>query len=217
MNEIQIEEHKNNIVAKSNELIQAKGSLSGTAQKMLASLISMLRIDDTEFQEYALRIDDYLKLIGSSSKNKKFLEEQAMELMRNPFRVDGKVFNWCSMVDLERINGYIIFDIHIKLKPYLLELKERGNFTQYKIVNILSLKGEYSPRLYEYFIMEFNQQIKYKKECVITLKIDNLRSFLQIPKSYRYNNIKIQIMEKAKRDFKDHTDIQFTYIEKKIG
>ncbi len=217
MQEIQIKEHKNNIVAKSNELIKAKGSLSGTAQKMIASVISMLKTDDTEFQKYALRIDDYLELIGSKSKNTKFLEEQAMELMRNPFKINGKIFNWCSMVDLEKIEGYIIFDIHQELKPYLLQLKNRGNFTQYKIVNILSLRGEYSPRIYEYLIMEFNQQIEYKKECVLSLKIDDLRSFLRIPKSYRYNHIKTQIIEKAKRDFKEHTDIQFTYTEKKIG
>jgi len=217
MKEIKIEKHKNNIVAKSNELIKAKGSLSGTAQKMLASVISMLKTDDTEFQQYALKIDDYLELIGSKSNNKNFLMEQAKELMRNPFEVDRKLFNWCSMVDLGKIEGYIVFDIHQELKPYLLQLKERGNFTQYKIINILSLRGEYSPRLYEYFVMEFNQQRKYQKVCVLTLKIDDLRSFLQIPKSYRYNHIKTRIIEKAEKDFKDHTDIKFTYIEKKIG
>ena len=169
MKEIQIKDHNNNIVSKANELIKAKGVLSGTAQKMLASIISMLRVDDTDFQEYALRIDDYLRLIGSRSKNINFMQEQAEQLMRSPFKIDGKLFNWCSMVDFERMEGYIIFDIHWRLKPYLLELKERGNFTQYKIINILSLKGEYSPKLYEYFTMIFNKHIKYKKKMMLLM------------------------------------------------
>ena len=66
MNIINVEENKNNVIKKANELIKAKGELSGTAQKMLAMLISMIRADDTEFQIYALKIDDYKKeYIGS--------------------------------------------------------------------------------------------------------------------------------------------------------
>jgi len=119
MLEIKVQKHKNNIVSKANELIQAKGILSATAQKMLASIISMIRVDDTEFQEYALKIDDYLALIGSKSNNDKFVKNRAKELMQNPFEIDGMIFNWCSMVDTKSIEGYLIFDIHPKLRPYL--------------------------------------------------------------------------------------------------
>ena len=220
MKEILVKEHKNNLVSKGNELIRAKGALSGTAQKMLASVISMIRVDDTNFQEYALRVDDYLKLIGSKSNNKNFMKEQAEQLMQNPFRIDGKLFNWCSMVDLERMEGYIIFDVHHKLKPYLLELRERGNFTQYKIVNVLSLRGDYSPRLYEYFTMKFNQYIKYNEKATsytFELKIEELRSFLGVPNSYKFYDIKRRIIEKALTDFKKYTDIKFDYKVQKIG
>jgi len=220
MKEIQVEKHKNNIVSKANELIKAQSTLSSTAYKMLSSVISMLRTDDTEFQEYALKRDEYLNLINSSSNNDEFLYKQAEELMSNPFRIDGKMFNWCSMVDFKRIPGYIIFDVHPKLKPYLLELKERGNFTQYKIVNILSLRGDYSPRMYELIAMEWNQYKKYHKDAksyTFELNIDFLRETLQIPSSYNYADIKRNIIEKSKKQFKEKTDIQFTYKEQKIG
>lgn len=220
MEVIKVKEHTNNTVSKANELIKAKGGLSGTAQKMLASIISMIRADDSELQQYALKIDDYLELIGSKTNNDEFVKERAKELMRNPFEVDGLIFNWCSMVDTKSLAGYLVFDIHPRLKPYLLELKERGNFTQYKIVNILSLKGEYSPRLYEIFVMKWNIYKKHNpnaKSCSFELKIDELRKMLNIPKGYLYGDIKRRIIEKAKKQFKEKTDIQFTYKEQKIG
>lgn len=220
MKEIVIKEHTNNIVSKANELIKAQGELSGTAHKMLCSVISMIRVDDKDFQEYALKRDEYLKLIGSTSNNDEFIYKQAEELMSKPFRIDGKLFNWCSMVDFKRIPGYIIFDVHPKLKPYLLELKEKGNFTQYQIINILALKGDYSPKLYELIIMEWNQYISYKKSCksyTFELEIDYLRDTLQIPKSYLYADIKRNIIEKAQKQFKEKTNICFTYKEYKLG
>jgi plasmid replication initiation protein len=220
MEKVKVEEHTNNIVSKANELIKAKGALSGTAQKMLCSIVSMIRVNDKELQEYALKIDDYLKLINSNSKNMDFIKEKAKELMNNPFEIDSKIFNWCSMVDLKRIDGYIVFDIHPKLKPYLLELKDRGNFTQYKIINILSLKGEYSPRFYEFLTMEYNQYIAYHKSSksfTLEIKIDYLREMFKIPKTYRYHDIKRQILDKAQKQFKEKTDIQFNYQEEKLG
>lgn len=218
MKYIDIKNDKNNIVKKHNELIQAKSHLSGTAQKMLSMVISMLRVDDTELQKYALHIKDYREEIGTHSKNIRFFKEQAKELMSNPFEVDSKIFNWCSMVDFKTMDGYIVFKIDSELKPYLLELQD--NFTQYHLVNILSLKGDYSPRMYEFFISKWKQFKHYNKtgiSFVFEIKIDDIRSQLGITKGYLYGDIKRQIIEKAKKDFKLYTDIQFDYTEQKIG
>lgn len=220
MLEIQIENHKNYIVKKHNELIKAQGQLSSTAYKMLCSIISMIKADDSEFQEYALKIDDYLKLIDSKSNNKNFLKEQAKQLMQNPFEIEGKIFNWCSFVDLKKLEGYLIFEIHPKLKPYLLELRDKGNITQYQIVNILALKGDYSPRLYELIIKEWNIHKTYNKNSksfTFELEINFLRDILKIPKTYAYADIKRRIFEVSKKQFKEKTNIQFDYKEQKLG
>jgi len=223
MDVISIEENKNNQVKKANSLIEAKGALSSTAQKILIMLISMIRTDDSEFQKYALNIKDFKQELGTTNNEVKFYVERAKELMRNPFEVDKKLFNWCSMVDYGSIEGYLIFDIHNDLKPYLLGLQK--NFTTYNIVNILALKGDYTPRLYEYFLMRFNEyKAQYKrqhnktpKSFTFELEIDWLRDTFKIPDSYRYNNIKTQIIEVAKRQFKEKTNIKFDYKEQKLG
>jgi plasmid replication initiation protein len=223
MNVVNVQKHRNNEVKKANELIKAKGVLSENANKMLAMLISMIRVDDSEFQEYALNIKDFLNSINSSSNNTQAIKQIAEELMHNPFWVDGKLFNWCSYVDIKKIDGYIVFDIHKYLKPYLLKLQE--NFTTYNIVNILSLKGDYTPRLYEYFLMRFNRyKAEYKKKYNKTpksytfeIEIDWLRDTLKIPDSYKYADIRRRIIDKAKKQLKEKTNIKFDYKEDKIG
>ncbi len=214
-----VEIKQNHLIKKHNNLISATGALSSTAFKMLSMLISMIRTNDTEFQRYALSISSYQKEIGTLNKDSKFYTEQALELMRNPFLLeDGIWFNWCSKVDTKSVEGYIIFDIHQDLKPYLLQLK--SNFTQVELTNILNLKGKYSPKLYEYCIMQWNQHIKYKpnsKSYSFDIKLDEFKKLFGVTKSYIFNNIKDRILEKAKTDFKKYTDIQFEYKEQKIG
>lgn len=220
MKMVDVKEHKNNTISKSNALISAKGSLSGSSQKMLASVISMIRADDTEFTRYALNRTAYLELIGSSSNNDEFFKETAKELMQNPFEIDGRLFNWCSMVDIVTMHGYVVFDIHPALKPYLLELKKSGNFTSYRVLNILTLKGEYSPRLYEYISMKWNEYRAYHKKAksyTFELRIADMREMFRIPETYRYHDVKRQIIEKAVKQFKEKTDIQISYTEQKIG
>jgi len=223
LRQVAIKKDKNNQVNKSNTIIEAKGALSETANKILANLIAMLRVDDTEFQKYAMNIQDYLNLIGSSSKNTEAIKTSAEELMRNPFWVGKKLFNWCSMVDIESMEGYIIFDIHGDLKPHLLELKNK--FTSYEIINVLSLKGDYTPRLYEYFLMRFNeyksiyfkQNNKMPKSFTFDLELEWLIEYLQIPTTYRYADIKRQILEVTKKQLLQKTNIKFDYDEKKFG
>jgi len=224
MNIVLVKENKNNQVKKANALIEAKGALSNTAQKMLTMFISMIRTDDSEFQEYALNINDYFSQVDSSSKNVEFAKDRALELMRNPFELKkGVWYNWCSKVDITKFDGYIVFSIHNDLKPYLLSLQ--SNFTTFNIVNILALKGDYTPRLYEYFLMRFNEyKAHYKKQHKKTpksftfeIEIDWLRDYFKIPMSYNYADIKRQIIEKAKKQLKAKTNIKFTYEEQKLG
>ncbi len=214
----------NNIIKKSNDLIKAKGSLSGTAQKMLSMIISMIKMSDTDLQEYALNINSYFQEIDVKSKNHDFIKEQAKELMKNPFEINGDIFNWCSKVATKQIEGYIVFNIHRDLKPYLLEL--RSNFTQYHIVNVLKLRGDYTPRLYEYFLMrwksyksEYNKKYgKIPNTYTFTINLNDFKDLIGLKnKKYLYADIKKRILEVGKKQFKEHTDMKFDFDVKKLG
>jgi len=64
---------------------------------------------------------------------------------------------------------------------------------------------------------EYSNYNKNSKSYTFELKIDELRDILKIKNSYRYHDIKRQVIEKAKEDLKKYTNIKFDYKEQKIG
>jgi hypothetical protein len=107
------------------------------------------------------------------------------------------------------------FEISSKLRPYLLEAQKK--FLKYKLENILSLRSGYSIRIYEILKdwLELNKRYGNKAEKIIS--IDEFRNMLEIPHSYRYNDIKRFVLNKAQEELAKHTDIKFTYEEIKTG
>lgn len=219
MNKIQIEDNKNNIVKKQNDLInKARYSLNELEIKIVSTLISMIRKDDTEFHEYYVDIKELQKLTNTSTKDNQYYIDIAKSLMSKPFNIDNKVFNWVTFAEHKQDSTMLKFEIHRYLKPYLLELQK--NFTQYNIKDIMMLKSAYVIRLYELIISEYTQYKNYHKSATkytFDLQIDYLRELFEIPESFKYNDIKRHIIDKAQTQFKEKTNIQFTYKEEKIG
>ncbi|OQY07197.1 MAG: hypothetical protein B6I28_05770 [Fusobacteriia bacterium 4572_132] len=104
----------------------------------------------------------------------------------------------------------IILSFDPNLRPYLLQLQ--SNFTKYHLENILTLKSFYAVRIYE-----LCKQYEILKKRII--EIEDLKKILQITaKSYnRYDNFKRKVLEIAKREINEKTDIQITFEEIKTG
>lgn len=207
------------IVKKHQELIRsARYRLSELGIKTVSILISSISASDDEFKQYHIRLKDLKELIDSDSKNTyKYTHRLISELMSKPFQIGDEQFNWVSYAKYVKNESYITFEIHRKLKPYLLELKK--NFLQYKLENILQLKSSYVIRLYELCKDRYVSETRYKKTKSVTfeLKIDRMRELFQIPKSYLYKDIRVHILDKAVKQFKEKTDIKIEYKSQKIG
>jgi hypothetical protein len=121
--------------------------------------------------------------------------------------------NWVSGAIYNE--GEVRFMIYPKLRPFLLEVKEK--YLKYKLENILSLKSGYVIRLYEILKdwLELNARYGNKAEKIISLK--ELREIMEIPRSYVYGMLKKRILEKAKKELSENTDIIFDYEEIKSG
>lgn len=207
------------IVKKHNDLIQkARYSLSEVEIKIVSNLISIIRTDDSEFQQYHIDINKLQKLTNTRSNDREYYINIAKSLMSKPFTIDNKVFNWVTYAEYELGTSVLIFEIHRNLKPFLLELKK--NFTQYSISDIMQLKSGYVIRLYELIIAEYNQYMEYNKKSksfTFEIVIDEIRELFEIPKSYAYKDIRVNIIDKAQKQFKEKTNIQFDYEEYKLG
>ena len=221
MDIVTVKESRNNIVKKQQDLIHnARYKLSELGIKTIAILISQIKVSDEDFKEYALKIDDIKRLAGDSkTKNTKhYVDVVTNDLMSKPFWIKNERFNWVTYARWEEGSNIILFEIHRKLKPYLLEMQK--NFLQYNIANILPLKSSYVIRLYELCKDHYAEQTRYKpnkKSVQFDLKIERMRELFEIPKSYLYKDIRVNIIDKAVKQFKEKTDIQISYMEQKIG
>jgi plasmid replication initiation protein len=206
-------------VKKADVIIEARYKLNPLALKFITTLISGIKRTDKENQEYIFSVKDFQELTGTKRKDIYVAIKLALkELLDKPLYIKtDKGFimcNWISGGQYMENEGKVIFMIYPKLKPYLLEAKEK--FLKYKLKNILSLKSSYSIRLFEMLKDASELEKRYGKiSCQKSIPLEDLRNMLDVPESYRYNNIKTQILEKAKEDLKEYTDISFTYKEEK--
>ena len=208
-------------VKKSEAIVKARYKLSPLAIKFISVVISNLKRSDDVNEEYVVKVKDFKELTGQKTKRiYELIDEALNDLLKNPLTIplgDDKnsilKANWVSGAVYNE--GEVRFMIYPPLRPFLLEVKEK--YLKYRLENILSLRSSYVIRLYEILKdwLELNKRYGNKAEKIISL--EEFRQMLEVPKSYRFNDIKRFILEKAKTELAEHTDILFDYEEIKTG
>ena len=220
MNEV-IELSKNNIVKKSERLILSRYQLNPMALKLVSALIASMKTSDENDKEYIFHVKEFKELLGTSSNRiYELLDEATEELLSKPIKIPTenrkgfKKFNWVSKAEYVYGEGLIKFRVDRDLRPYLIEAKER--YLRYNIENIMKLKSTYSIRFYEILRDLVNKSSRYGKTNKHSLTIDWIRTTLEIPVSYRYNDIK-RVVEKVQKELYKNSDISFSFEEVKEG
>lgn len=208
---------KEYLVTKSNYFIMNSSyDLSLEEQRIILTLASMVQPADEEFKPYKFRIADFMDLVGVQDKSKYTeIPKMTKELMKKVFEIrqGNKITQvaWLSSAEYENGTGMVELEFSPKLKPYMLQLKEK--FTQYKLANILSMKSKYSPRIYE--ILKCNE---FKKQGYIEIEVEELRKLLKADTVYpKYNDFKRYIIERTQKELKKISDISFDFGEVKTG
>jgi hypothetical protein len=208
--------NKNIIVKEPEELVLMKGDFSESALKLSAYLIASLKQDEVI---YKIKVKDYLERFDKKIGNYDYLHDVAKELTKKQFEIEDRfnktfeIYNFVASVKYK--NSVLEIEFSRKLLVYLLEIKEK--YLKYDIKNIMSLNSKYAIRLYKILKDKFEQESRYNKKAELTISIDDLRELLSIPKSYKFGNIKEQILEKTKQEFSESTDISFEYNGIKTG
>lgn len=210
---------KNILVKKHNDLINSRYSLSEIEIKIVSILISMIQKDDIDFHDYVINIDELQELTNVKSvKNNAYYIQISKDLMKKTLVIENdastQIFNWVSFAEHTKNTSILTFNIHKKLRSYLIDLRE--NYLSYDIRNILNLKSSYVIRLYELLIKEFNEYKHYNKNahfCEIVLNIEHLKNIFEIPASQTYHDIKRHILLKAQEQFQQKTNIIFSFDE----
>ena len=221
--QIVVKPKPSNIVRKAEKLLEARYTLSELAIKVITTVISMIDKNDSDFHLYVIKVQDFKELIGKNGKvggsAYKALKDACDELMTRKIEFDDgedvgfMITRWIASAEYFAGTGEIEIEISQKLRPLLLQLKE-GKYLNYELRNILPLRSTYVIRLYELLKHEYNKVKKYKPNTTAVIheiEIDWLREQFKIPESYRYDNIKSNIFEKAVKQFEKYTDIKISY------
>lgn len=198
-------------VDKHYNLINAKYKLSAVEQKLVLSIIGLVRKNDVDFKNYIIPISNFEFLADNS--NCRRLKTYCKSLMSKPLEIETaegwKIFNWFSHIEYKQNLSILECSISPKLKPYLLELQ--SNFKSYDLKYVINLQSEYSIRIYE--ILKKNQLL----HCV-EFELEELYGMLQVPNSYKiYNRFKEKVLQPVSIELAKHSDIFFTFKELKIG
>ncbi len=209
-------------VKKTEALIRGRYELNSLALKFITAIIACLKRGDSIDKEYSFRVKDFSELIGEEYANLYiYLKSTVRELLQKPVEIqtdDGWIMaNWISDGEYREKEGTISFMISPKLRPYLLDAKER--FLVYSIKNILFLKSKYSIRMYEILRDWYNLETRYKKIVKVEkiVELEHLKKILKVPKGYKYSDFKKYILLKSQQELSKHTDIEFDFEEIKTG
>ncbi|MBU3130172.1 replication initiation protein [Clostridium tagluense] len=205
--------HKN-LMVKSNYIIESSYKLSLQEQRLICILTAKINKDDIEFATYKFTHSEINNIL---SKHKISFNElsQHIDSLRNKELVIIKEESllktkWLSSAEYFK-DGSIELCFDNKLKPYLLQLKER--FTKVSLDKAITFNSNYSCRIYELLK-------QYEGIGKITISIDALRTMFCIePYEYsRYNDFKRKVLLQAQKEINlDKTDISFDFEEIKTG
>lgn len=203
--------NEKNKIDKSYKLITARYKLSTVEQKLVLSIISLIRPTDSDFMNYQIPVSQFEFL--ADNNNHKRLKKYCKDLMSKPLEIETErgwtLFNWFAHIEYIKNDGMLECSVSPKLKPYLLELKE--NFKSYDLKYVLEMQSEYSIRIYE--LLKKSEKMGY-----LEINLEELQDFLQVPESFkRYDNFKRKVLQVTSIEIAKYSDIYFEFEEIKKG
>lgn len=217
--ELKAMETRNFPVVKSNYLIQkTRYDLSLQEQKLVLHLIQMIEPNDEEFKKYRFSVQEYCDVCGIDRNNggnyikiKKSLKSLRDKSFWMELEDESEVLmSWVSKVRVYPSKGVIDVELDDDLKPYLLQLK--SFFTKYNYLYVMTMKSQYSIRMYE-LLKSFENMAK------ISYGVNELRKLLGLPDDTmpRWVDFKRFVIEQAIKEINELTDISVTYKPIKKG
>lgn len=205
--------NNNQLVVKSNQLIESSYKLSTQEQRIILLMASMIKPEDKDFYRYQIKIKDFINIIGIKDQSKypevKKITKGLLEKVLIIKTADSELqIGWLCSAEYFNRKGFVELEFSPKLKPFLLKLKEF--FTKYQLENIIKLRSSYSIRIYELLK-------QYEKIGERAFSLEELKRILGIkPDKYKlYGDFKRKILKLTQKELRQRTDISFDLKERK--
>lgn len=203
------------IVKKSNVLCRAKWAVESVYEPRLVALVAArVHKDDKDFFNYEIPVKE---ILGSRVDGRayKLLSDVTDNLMKRIILLPrdhggfakANIFSFCEYLPEK---GVIVARFDPAMKPHYLELKEK--FTQYNLMEFLTLPSTYSQRLYE--VLKSWDDGRPEK----VLHLTDLFETLDAPTTLqRYPDFRRFVLEKAHKDINKKTTLEYEWEPIKKG
>jgi plasmid replication initiation protein len=184
-------------------------------------MTSLIQMNDKDFKIYNIDVQDIKNFFGIENEGSvySYIKDSVRSLMDKKIVItekmaDGKTKETTipMVIEMSRIiedKSSISLSFHPKMKPYLLDLKNR--FLSYDVENVLKLSSSYSIRIYE--LTKANVGLGRR-----VFSVDELKKILGITDKYKqYSHLKQRVLEPSKENINRDTDITIDYKEVKKG
>lgn len=223
------------VVTQSNDLVSARYALPLGEMRLLFTVMSKVQPGDTKLTVYRIPVAEFADFLGvakgSAYEEMKKITHSIVTryveikspgcLVQTTWMAQAKYIDGTGMVEAQLSEAMI---------PFLLNLK--NNFTQYKLIMLLSFKSQYTLRLYM-LLKQKHDHNPYTKEY--TFELGELRKILgvsieAIPRRDKfekpqaavelyagYPDFKRWVLEVARKELAAKADIGFEYEEIRHG
>jgi plasmid replication initiation protein len=213
-----INNFKDEWIVKSNKLVSAKMKFAVNEYKLITYLLGKIKMDDKEFRTFDISISELNKycfgIEGTATYNQ-IKRKYTKSFIRKHIVIKGDIgetmYNWFSIIDTNKKRGVLSICFNKDLEDFLLDIGE-GNYTKYRLSNILGFNTFYGIRLYE--IMK-----QYEKLGKRYVSVNDLKFMLGIEeeKIKIYRDFRKRIIIPSIEAMNEKTDIKVKFEEDRLG
>ena len=205
---------KNNLIVKSNQVIEASYTLTTIEQRLILSAIAQVpkgeEISDDVL--YPLTTKNLVKLGGDGKASHKEFKDAVNRLYERSIVLrDGDESDSFRWIQEKIFKGSTIAFIRFSkpILPFLSNLK--AEFTKYLESDIVGMSSPYSIRFYE-LIMQY-RSVGHRE-----ISLEDLRWMFQLQNKYPvWADLKKRVIEQATKEINEHSPYNLTIEPKRTG
>ena len=213
----------NELVVKSNKLIEASYRLSITEQQLVLFAICAARKTSTGLVEDTMvfiEAKDFAEQFGLAQNNVYALLKGASDaLQKREFELpaidptDGKPsiikVGWLLRQMYRPGSGRVGITFHPDIAPYISRLEEK--FTAYRLEHVSKMSSVYAIRMYELLVQFVGLSTR-------TFELETLKTILGVADEYEViSDLKKRVLDVAVTQINKHTDLEIAYVQQKTG
>jgi hypothetical protein len=211
-------------LAQHNALINARFSMLPLQMRLFVAMLAQQDFDQAEFREHFIPIGDLLldnrggsgyakvhEMCEAIVDYKIYIEELEPATRRRSKQPAFTYINLISKARYDPQSGGVLASFNTDALPYLLQLRECGNFTLADLKEVQKLRSPTALRIY-WLLKEY---AKFGKR---TMTVSQLRFVLDIAEHEypQFRSLKAKVLEVAREQL-SVTDVPFTYEVERLG